>query len=292
MPRHTLFRIAGIALVVCAATLSPDRSTFKAIIFSLGLAHYVTAILYAKRPIRNAWSGTTPRILLLATVGASLLAFQQGVSLVLLFGLHHAFNEVYVLDRWTNLEPSGAGPAGGVSRLRTAGVWLNLLAYLVILRKNREVEFINDYVLYVGLLVSLVVFARALLALRPSMTPATLLDNCGLELLALVGVGLSFKFQFLFLDIVAFHFCAWLLYPLPAIAKGGSAGVARFYALSVALTLGFLGLSEIGPYSQRTFRVWFLVGSYLHIITAVAISSAHPRWIRRWFEPRPAVTSG
>jgi hypothetical protein len=290
MPRHTLFRIAGIALVVCAATLAPDRSAFKAVIFSLGLAHYVTAIAYAKRPIRQAWSSRTPRLLLLGTVGASLLAFQQNLSLVLLFGLHHAFNEVYVLDRWTNLQPDASAP-DRVRRLRTAGVWFNLLAYLVILRKNREVAFINDYVLYLGLIVSLVFFVRALMELRPAMKPATLLDNCGLELLALVGVALSFRYQFLFLDIVAFHFCAWLLYPLPAIAKRGTAGVTRFYALTAALTLGFLALSEIGPYAQRTFRIWFLVGSYLHIITAVAISDAHPGWIRRWFGARPAVAS-
>jgi len=291
MPRQTLFRITGIALVYLAVQVLPDHKAFRALTYSLGLAHYLVAVGYARRPIRQAWSAMAPRIMLLLTVAVALLAWRERLSLVLLFAFHHAFNEVYILDRWSKPERPGAVRAGAIRRLRTAGVVFNLIAFLVILRHEPDVT-LPDNLLFGGLAVSLVAFALALYAARRAMKPGTLLDNCGLELIALAAVAVSFRTPIPFLSIVAYHFYVWLMYPLPTIARGGLVRVARFFGLTAVLTTGFFLISMAGPFATKAFTPIFLFGSYFHIITAVVISDAHPSWIRRWYGARPTGAPG
>lgn len=292
MPRHTLFRIAGIVLVVFMVKLSPNVRTFNALTYSLGLAHYTAAILYSRGPVQRAWSAPGRRMILVGAVLVSLLAWREGLPLVLLFGLHHAFNEVYVLDRLSPPERAEAAAPGALARLRGAGVVLNLALYLTVLRGHEDIVFVPPALLFAATAVTGLFFVWALISTRRTMTLSTLIDRCGLEVIGLGFLALSFAMPITFLEIVAYHFFTWLMYPLPMLARRGRVRVTRFLLLSACLTLGFLVFSRIGVWSTRSFLTWFLVGSYVHIITSVAVSDAHPAWIRRWFGPPPRPVAG
>jgi hypothetical protein len=287
-----MFRIIGIALVVCMVKLLPSLRTFNALTYSLGLAHYTAAILYSRGPVERAWSATGPRTLLLGTLAVSLLAWRHGLPLVLLFAFHHAFNEVYVLDRLSPPERSDRAAPGALARLRAAGVLFNLALFLAVLRRHEDVAFAPPAVWFVATAVTGVFFVWALFAVHRTMTLSTLIDRCGLEMMGLGFLALSFAIEITFLEIVAYHFFTWLMYPLPTLARRGRVRATRFLLLSAGLTLGFLMFSRIGMWRSPSFITWFLVGSYVHIVTSVAVSDAHPAWIRRWFGPRPKSVAG
>jgi len=285
LPRHTTLRVVSILLVAPLTSLFPDFLTWQLFVYSLGFSHYAMALYYSRHRAAQVL-GQPPSYLPLAMVlmlGG--LLYWRDFSLVIYFAAHHVFNEVYLLKYSRRVETRPE-----ISWLRTSSLFLNLFTYLVILQDQRALGFLNPMVLYGGLALSIVSFAYVLMGIRPSMTRRELIDASAFEVIGVLLVGLSFFVHITFLQIVCYHFVFWILYPMEKIGAGGSGELARYLGWTAGLTAFFFALSPVGvlrhPLYAPLFVPQFLLWSYIHITTSYALSSSHPGWITRWFQPQ------
>lgn len=302
LPLHSIIRLISILLVLLITSLWPDPVFWSSIAMSLGLGHYLLSVIYAQRQISQAFvqPHSAKTLVALLLLGSTL--YLCHFPLVIFFGLHHVFNEVYIVNRViTNEQTPGA------RTFRTSGVVLNFFIYFVVLRKDpdlqnlafelQKLDFLNTSalksvltnVLLTGFIGSCVFFVVSLWNVKPRLKGAKLIDGFAFEVIGLGLVVVSFYVQILFLHVVFYHFVFWVLYPIAKISKQGRKPLARYFVETFASTALFLALSPIGIsayvlHGSFFFRQFFL-WSYLHITSSFAFSNAHPNWIVRWFRP-------
>nr|CAA9213311.1 putative membrane protein [uncultured Armatimonadetes bacterium] len=292
IPLHSLMRLGAVGVAVLLAAATGGKTPWLEIAFSLGFGHYLLSLLYAKKQIaRVVREPQTLAACAVLVAGAGAL-YVNGFSLVIYFGVHHVFNEVYLLGRAVRLD-DGAD----ARRLRLWSILLNFFIYFGLLRHHAELGFVPREtlvnVLLAGLAVGYPAFFFYLLRLRRSLTTAQLVDLCTFEVLGFLLLVVSCFVNIWFVQIVFYHFVFWALFPLPRMAAQGRGPALTYVALNVAATAFFLLLSPLallpvhlsaGQWDAQ-FRFW----SYLHITLSFALSTAHPAWITRWFQSRPAA---
>jgi len=290
LPRHATIRVLGILIVALLAGLSPDLLTWNYFVYSLGFSHYAMALYYSKPQAARVLGEPScyPPLAIVLLFGG--LLYWRDFSLVIYFAAHHIFNEVYLLKHSTRVETHPE-----FTRLRTSSLLLNLFLYLVILRDDPELRFLNPSLLYGGLALSIAGFVYYLTAVRPSMTRHELIDASAFEVIGLLLLGLSNFVTITFLQIVCYHFVFWIMYPMGKIRAGGHGELARYLGWTAVLTAFFFSLSPIGVLQNSLYTPFFfsqfILWSYIHITISYALSSSHPGWITRWFQPRQAIRS-
>lgn len=289
LPRHSLLRLISVAITAVVFVLTRGQSPWHELVFSLGFGHYALSLIYARKQMVRVVLGQPHTLLpcLILLVGVWVL-YRNDVSLLLYFGVHHIFNEVYLLERGVGLKDSAE-----VRAFRVGSLALHFLLYCALFRHYPDLDFVPDTLVFAGLAVAYPVFFALLYRLRGVLTPGACIDLCLFEVLGLfllIATSVLNKHVW-FLQVVFYHFVFWSLYPLPKMAAQGRREVKRYIFLNIALTGTFLflillAISRWGAtlgMVEAHFRLW----SYIHITFSFALSSAHPSWITRWFQPRP-----
>jgi hypothetical protein len=285
MPIHTLTRIAAVLLTaLLVGATQGGGSLFRMVVFTVGFSHYFMALVFSTRPAALAVSRPSGRLAtLILIVGGTALYF-HAFPLLQYFGIHHAFNDVYMLDR--TVQPV---TAAALRRLRTAAVALHGFAYLFVLRNDPHLDWVNPTAVLLCLVVSAGVFSSLLYRARSMFSRRELVDNVSGEVLALLLAAASLVVGISFLQIVAYHFVFWFLYPLPKLLRSGRGAVYRYVGLSGAVLLVAFLCSPLGVVAYRPsgslFANQFILWSYVHITLSFALSTANPGWILGWFRP-------
>ena len=317
IPIHAILRLTSILVVVLIrwfCSSAEDEVVWVAIVMSLGLGHYLLAIVYSQRQIIQSFSqpASAVPLLILLLLGSTLylpvigaarvLPTYRQIVLLFFFGLHHVFNEVFLTSRLITPQHYAR-----TWLYRTNGVVLHLLLYFFLLRNDPilrltfydiSLESARHLVnaLFAGLIVSYLVFFFSLYQMRRYLRGARWIDACAFELGAVALIVISFgRYRFEFLDIVCYHFIFWVIYPATKLWSQGRGPLLRYVLWTVALTGGLLLVSPIGvvPYKYGLDRPsfyseQFTLWSFIHITGSFAMSNANPWWIVRWFRPRAA----
>lgn len=286
VPFHTALRVVTIILVT-VVSLSTRRSEalWSSVVFSVGFGHYALSLIYAKGQVRRVFTEARPLGGLLALCGLCWILYARQFSLLLAFGVHHVFNEVYLSDRALR------GREVLLAKwLRFARVALNaFIFFFLLMRDAPQVAGWNRPLLYGGFVASAVLVLVLIVCLRGTLARTALVDLCAFETIGVLMVALSYWVEVRFLDLVLYHFVFWALYPLPKLIERGPVRAWNYAGLNLLLTASFFLLSPASPFpSLFTSAGWldqFRFWSYFHIATAFAFSTAFPGWITRWFQP-------
>jgi len=285
---HSITRIAAMFLVLMFSMSIQDELIWKSLIISIGMGHYLIAFWYARNHLIHVVNQVDLRIpFALLCIGAFLLYWDR-FSLVIYFGFHHVFNEVYLLNR---INKNKKVPK--LQYFRNSSIFLNIFIYIIVLRNDSELAFIGKGVMYGGLGVSLALFAYYFMEIRKQMKFGELLDNCIFEVLGFVLIAASFFVEIKFLHVVLYHFFFWMFYPVPRMLTHGKNVVRNYIGLTLVCTVPFIIASPIGIVSydlkHSLFYALFIIGSYVHITLSYALSDSHPNWILRIFNPKAAL---
>lgn len=280
---YSAIRALSIALVALLFVGAPDRGAWEVIAWSLALGHYALGLVYSRRQIL-AVAGSPRSLGAFAALGLAGVAVFARLPLTVFFGVHHALNEAYMLDRVTEERRRSE-----VRVLRATGLALHLVLYTFLVRRRPYIAVLDPLVLPALLVAAYVAFGAALWRARGALARREVLDNVAGEVL---GVGMavaSLWIDFTVLHVATYHFVFWVLYPLRSLAPIGGAPLRRYVAATVAVTALVLLVSPLGwealRFSARSYREAFEVLSYVHITLTFALSDANPAWLVAWFRP-------
>ncbi|MAB80828.1 MAG: hypothetical protein CMJ89_15880 [Planctomycetes bacterium] len=279
----SLIQVASLLCVALIVQAFPSRNGWISVMASSTFSHYILAVLYARPKILSL--GSDPRyrlpLLIVALIGAT--AYLSGFPIVIFFGLHHAFNEVYLLDRQCD-----SRELPGHAKVRTADLFTRLFVYFTIVRHHNHMTWIADELLFAGLAASSLAYVYLLICEQPSITRA--LRTASFQLIGLAMVAVSFFADIEFLMIVLYHVVFWIFYPLMKISKAGASAITRYLVATFGITAIFLLISPLSalPFSltAEAFNHQLVVWAFVHITLSLPLSTAHPEWIVRWFRPR------
>lgn len=281
MPLHALLRITAILVTMLIVTQSKDV-VWWSLFWSVAFVHYGLALYYSRKRIIAVASRTHSLVPALAVISGGAALYVNQFSLLIYFGIHHVFNEVYLLDRKLPVADDEKR-----RELRVSAILLNAFIYAVLLRHYSELAWIDPTILFGGLFISYVLFFYRLNRLRPFLGAMDLIDSCAFEMSGLLLVLFSLFAQLNLNYIVFYHFVFWSLYPIEKFNSQGGGALVRYLTVSVLLMGFFLLFSPMGVVdrvvSERYYYQQFIFWSYAHITLSFVLSDAHPVWITRWF---------
>lgn len=288
MSLHTSLRFVAILITVLIATQVKDV-VWLSLLWSLAFVHYALALFYSRRRMALVASETHSLIPAVGVTLAGAALYLNQFSLLIYFGIHHVFNEVYLWNRTLPVSEDGRRRA-----LRGSAVLLNAFVYAVLLRHYSELSWIDPSLLFAGLLASYGYFFFCLSRLHPSLGLVSLLNSCSFELFGLLLVILSLFTPIDLNHIVLYHFIFWSLYPIDKFYRQGHGELTRYLVVSVVLLGIFLLFSPMGvsdrAASEYYYYEQFIFWSFVHITLSFFLSDGHPMWITRWFRVRPKAT--
>jgi len=169
---YTAFRFASILSIVLLASLSPDRTSWSSLAWSLALSHYLIGLLYSRKQLFTVLQqpGAVVSLGLLITAGMSLYLIKW--PLLYYFGIHHALNEVYMLNRIT---PSA--DSRDLSQFRGVGWLLHLVLYGLMLRRQPALSFLSAQALWGALALAYLAYGMSFLRVRVRLTHQEQIDN-------------------------------------------------------------------------------------------------------------------
>ena len=296
MPYHTLMRASAVLLTASAIFLTgsqvPFNDRWDSYVYSLAFGHYFMALIFSKKQIRQimaepgfAWKAAG----LLALGG--LIYYRQWLPLLLYFGIHHALNEVYQLERVTSrkMNPDFAS-------FRYAGIAVSLSVFLFLVRKQLFLDRAhpeNPFPvawLAGAVIVSYAVYFYRFRRIAMTMSRTERIDNCAAEIVYLALIFVSMHHQIRSNDVVAYHFIYWMIQPLPTLSKDGAAEVTKYIGATALLFFVFFIVSPLGPIPYPLRESWFhkqfIFWSYFHITLTFALSNSNPRPLVNFFRPQ------
>lgn len=284
----SMVRAIAVLATVAAVVASQGTGMWRPLVATLGLGHYFVGLLYSGNQIRQVVSEPRRAMALVGLGAAGAALYVSDFSLLVLFGIHHAFNEAYILEKAVD-----GSHDRRLHRLRAMGVALHLAIYLFILRWSLGASLGSSPRLFalltVFLAVSVVGYGWMLREARHAMSPHQFRDCCMAALSGIAFVGLSLFVRFDLLHVVLYHFVFWMIFPVAGIARKGASRVARYGALTIAVNTVFFGIWLAGRDAVQgaamLFFEQFYFWSYVHIATTLALSSANPKWLNDWFRP-------
>ncbi|MBI3248950.1 MAG: hypothetical protein HYZ50_20810 [Deltaproteobacteria bacterium] len=293
-----LIHVVSILTTLVVLQQIPDRGTWLALLHSLGLAHYLASLIYARKQVVEFARQPDLFVPLFSILMIGAGVYLSRFPLLIYFAFHHAFNTAYMLNRTLPADNPN------VRAFRGCVVLLHLFLYFFLLRAGAALEIgrsnpfaflalqrssLPATALLAGLTICYGGFFYYLYRLRSVLTRQTLIENCSLELLGLGAVAASFYLNFSFMAVVFYHFVFWALFPLLKMYELGVGKLASYVGVTVLSLAVFLLLSPIGMFSflfpPLLFRQQFYLWSYLHITTSFVLSNAHPQWIVQLFRP-------
>ena len=283
----TGIRVASVLMLAVVTLLLPDRLDFRAFVWSFAIAHYAIALLYSGPTLRAVYENRPawPWVGGLLALGA--LAFVGGVTIEFYFGLHHALNESFMLDRVTQQRGDPR-----VRRLRGAGVALHI-AIFICLTGTSFTRYFEPTWLW-GIVATSAWFGVALWQARPVLSRRELADHVAFKAIVvpLVVWGVAAGHQLSVLDVALYHFMFWAFFPALGLVRRG-ARVGGYALLTVAAIGGLVLVSPMGliepHFGRGSFRAAFVLVSFFHITVSVALSNANPDRVNRFFRPSQAA---
>lgn len=285
LPIYGLLQLLAVGLTFGIGAYAAGNSTiWFSIVFSIAFSHYLLALWYGRRRVVTVIRQPVS----LAALGLALALgyglYHGGFPLAAYFALHHAFNEVYLRNARL---PAGIAQATGI--LRGAAITLHFTAVLLLIRSPQWLAY--EPLLWGLLLASAALWLRELARYWPRLNATQRLDQVMLELILLALLPIAYFHPLTLVQVVCYHVIFWAFYPLIGFAGQRRVRPLLSYLALTGVTIGaFLAISPVGVYgwkvSPTLFYSQFILWSWLHITLAFATSSAHPRWITRWFAPR------
>ncbi|MCZ6782390.1 MAG: hypothetical protein O7G30_03685 [Proteobacteria bacterium] len=279
---YTAIRVASIAVVAGLVAATPEPGAWTAVVWSISFGHYGIGLWYSRTQVLAAGRlpGGLLRFALLGVAGGTL--YWSDWPLTYYFGIHHALNESYMLDRVTR-----AASSRQVRSLRAAGLVLHLVLYAALLRHRSPFAMLDAAWLLGALALSYTLFAVMLARARDVMSRRELFDNASLEVVGLGLLAASTVVDFNVLQIACYHFIFWILYPIRAQGRAGGRALLGYLALTLGVTSVFVAFSPLAifetHFAKATYKELFVGLSFLHITLSFAVSSANPGWIRKRF---------
>lgn len=257
-----------------------------AILWSTAFVHYLLALYYSRKRLWHMGYGK-PMLLAIATMAGGWLLYINEFSLLIYFGVHHVFNEVYLTNR--AIPPVNEQLRKG---FLVSAIFLNASIYAVVLREYPEISWVDHGLLFGLLITSGSAFLYYVIRLADELESWGCLGLAVVECMGLVLVVISFFVDIRLNYIVLYHFIFWFFYPISMFRQRGGSALTGYVAASFGLLVLFIALSPISPVSsldkglsEHYFTQQFIFWSYLHITISFIVSDAHPLWIRRTFNP-------
>ena len=283
---HSIERIASVLAVAAIGCAVPDTRTWMAVVISAATGHYLLSVVYSRKQIGQVCSRPGPLAGFVALILAAIFLYRAWFPLIIIFGIHHVFNEVYLLDRTLKLRDRGEA-----AFFRTSSILVNFALYFATVRSYEELRWMNHAFLFASVAVTCVLFLYALTRVRQVVEPSRILDCVVFEVVGLALLAVSFYRPINVFHVVLYHCVFWGVYPLQKMARQGAGEVWRYLGQN-AVTMGAAFL--VSPlafmavhFSDANWDAFFRVSSWLHIMTAFGLSTAHPAWITRLFQTAP-----
>lgn len=279
----TGIRFASGALMALALLAFPRGRPYLSFVWSFAFCHYLMALWYSRPPIRAALGNRAgwPWLAVLAGVGTA--SYLAGVELSLYFGIHHALNEAFMLDRVTRQRSDPR-----VRLVRGAGFVFHMTAFFCLTGTTTTLLF-EPWWLW-SLPVAGGLYAWTLLRARPVLSRREMADHLLFEAalvplaVAVVASGTTLNVY----DVSLYHFLFWTLFPARSMWQRGTS-MAPYWAATVLLLGGFFVFSPIAivdpHFGRAEFRHAFTLLSFVHITMSVAISNANPDVVNQLFRP-------
>lgn len=282
-------RVAGLLLTCAVFGSGWDYRTSEAIAWSLAFSHYGVALVYSRHHVARIASSPRSACALLGLGASGFWLYHIHWPLVFLFGIHHALNEAYMLDRATHPASRRA-----LRPLRAASALLHGLLYVALVRDATPAFQQFGIAGLLGALgVAYLVFGALFVRLRHRLSREERLHNVFGEI---AGLGLLVASAFVYVDVLVvatFHFAFWMVFPAWSKRNAGWPALRPYLLQMSLLTALFVLVSPldlVAPhFSTRDYRFLFLLLSYVHITLSFAVSDANPDWVRGVFEPRPLL---
>jgi hypothetical protein len=286
----TGIRFASLALVAASVGVVPEGRAYLSFVWSFAFCHYLIALWYSVPPIRAALANRSgwPWLAGLAAIGFG--SFFGGVSLQLYFGIHHALNESFMLDRVTRHRDDPR-----VRALRGTGFVFHLTTFFCV-TGTTTTQYFELWWLW-SLPVVGAAYAWTLWRARPALSRRELVDHVLFEAAMIpLAVWIATTGRTLDVyDVALYHFFFWVLFPARSMRRHG-ASLAPYLAVTVGLLAVFVIFSPVGlidrHFARGTYRELFFIVSFFHITLSVAISDANPDAINRLFRPRAGGGAG
>lgn len=275
-----LLRTAA-ALVSLYAASSLDFTRLVALVFALSISHNFLAFVYSesRRAYLHAhWRRHVFPLSLLAVAIAAACWFDRP-PVYFAFAFHHVFNETYFAQaRFRPGQEAGA--------LHWARGAYHLLAFAAITRAELE---------FYGLAIPVQAYAPALLgcaALFFGLLARAGANGAWREALYESVPGLfaawSLATKSALLDhVLIYHFFFWAAYPVPRMRAQRRLGSYSF--ATVGLFAACLLFTPLGPHwgglNEDQLSYLTRLTAFFHFLSSIALSHAHPAWLKRWFYP-------
>lgn len=283
IPSFTWVRAASLALVAGSVALSTDLIAWISIVYSISFGHYIVGLAYSGKQIKRVTEDPGKFLPFIVILAAGACLYLLGLPLQYYFGVHHALNEAYAVNRVTRVD------AREVRWLRAAGLFLHLFLFFSLIRDSHAVAWISRDVLFGGLAVSYLAYFRLLRRSRSLFSKEELINNSAFEIVGLLIFWASFHVRISVYHIALYHYLFWMFYPALGLRREGLRPLLAYAGLTLLVTGPFILWSPMGiladHFSMRAYHLHFLLQSYFHISISFALSSANPLWIRRVFEP-------
>jgi len=205
----TAIRLLALVSVGVVYSLMPGKIAWESFVYSTAISHYLLSIYYSKKQISKVLSQPQSILPLFMVLGLGSWVIYTNFPLVIYFGIHHVFNEVYILKKEM---PAEKHP--WLRPLRLGGLLLHLSAYFFLVRNHQNLQGIDPSIFLAALIVSGIFFIGALLHARKILTVRQFIDHSLLEIIFLILCVASNFYVFQANQIVAYHFVFWFYYPV------------------------------------------------------------------------------
>jgi len=273
-----------ISLLITAAVVLVFRADAKALmlfIAIMAIGHYSQALAFSHKQLsaiarqKSTWLPAAA----LCSIGPAFYLIK--FPIVVFFGIHHVFNDVYVLHQQVF-----GGWRKEQSRLRGASITLGLLVYLATLRHDPTLAFLyGDLRILAGVLVvGYLLYFLNLWRMRHQLSREQMIELSAGDLACLPLLALSGIMQLGLLHVIFYHGMLWMLYPIQMTKPAEWRKSARALVLMTAILLFFYLFAPYSPSPIKlTFDQWFktfIAMGYAHISISFAVSKMHPSVIR------------
>jgi len=288
MSSFAIYRGISLASLI-ALHAAFSRNMFLLLLSALGLGHYVMSAIYSRGTVIGYLKNTSQLVAFGMLIVLSLfLTFFEWPGLIFLFGIHHVFTEVYAPNTFYPNETLLQN-----KRLLFLRYFFHSFSYVLVVQAimGNHIKVLRLEIL--GL--ALIAITYLLFLIQSKISTHTKKDIVAAEIIFLLFVAFSFWTSQGFLGLLFYHFIFWFYFPIHKIKRSGLASV-RTYVLKTAGITTVIGSALYYADSQNMREYNFIrtsqslyylkLFSYIHIMTALALSKMNPRFIQEIFSPK------
>jgi hypothetical protein len=259
---------------------------------ALGLGHYVMSALYSRKIVlgylQNKKLFLNFGLLILLSLALTYFAWP---GLIVLFGIHHLFTEVYA--------PNTIYPREHFlqeKKLLIVRYIFHIFAYVLVVQAvmgNRFIVLRYEIAAFIATAITYFLFIG-----RSMISKKIKLDLFLAELTFFFLVLFSLWASLGFLGLLFYHFIFWFYFPLHKLKTNGFANIRKYLFETLIITgIILTGLSFIDAQNMREFNfvrsshsLYYLkLFSYIHIVTALALSKMNPEFIQSLFSAQKSA---